>query len=320
MQGSKVLYYDSEAAAGAPAERAIVAAGCSATLIRDAAELGSADLAAHDVIVLTLDEASKPHQQQLIEQAEALHPRTRLVLHACEADHECIEWMVKRPALSHVIAKQDASVDAAELTVTLAKLMRGDHFGVEKYLVWGVDAHRLEVRDSRDKAQYVREVSSLANRLGCSDRVVELVETVVDELSTNAIFNAPRDAGGQPRYAHLNRREAVALEKRELAELTFAFDGSYFAVAQRDPFGSLTRETVVTYLDRCLKQTPDQQPGVGGAGMGLFRVYRAVSKLIFNIRPGELTEVIGLIDLRQSFKRFKQQPKSLHFFIEEGEL
>lgn len=320
MPGRQVLFYDSDEAAGALAERAIVAAGCEATLIRDAAALADADLETSDIVVLTLDDAVGPYQQRLVERTAGLFPRTRLLLHACREDHQCIEWMAQQPALSHVIAKRDEPLDAEELTVTLAKLRRGDHFGLEKYLRWGVECQRLAVRDSRDKGQYVREVSALAMRLGCSERVVELVETVVDELCTNAIFNAPRDAVGQPRYAHLNRREAVALEDRERAELTYAFDGGYFAVALRDPFGALTRETVVTYLDRCLKRTPDQLPGAGGAGMGLFRVYRALSKLIFNIRPGERTEVIGLIDLRQSIKRFKQQPKSLHFFAEEVEL
>jgi len=320
MLGRQVLFYDSDEAAGDLAQRAIVAAGCEATMIRDAAALAEADLEACDIVVLTLDDAVKPYQQQILERTAELFPRTRLLLHACREDLQCIEWMAQQPALSHVIAKRDEPLDTQELTVTLAKLVRGDHFGLEKYLLWGGDANRLVVRDSRDKGQYVREVSALAIRLGCSERVVELVETVVDELCTNAIFNAPRDARGQPRYAHLNRREAVALEDRELAELTYAFDGSYFGVAQRDPFGALTRETVVTYLDRCLKRTPDQQPGAGGAGMGLFRVYGALSKVIFNIRPGELTEVIGLIDLRQSIKRFKLQPKSLHFFVEEAEL
>ncbi len=255
-----------------------------------------------------------------LERSVALAPRTKVVLHACELDLECIEWMSQWPTLSHVMAKRETPLDTEELTVTIAKLLRRDHFGLDKYLPWGVDTYEVEVRDSRDKAQYVREVSNLASRLGCSDRLVELVETVVDELSTNAIFNAPRNADGVPRYAHLSRREAVALQDSECAGLTFAFDGRYFAVAQRDPFGALTRETVVTYLERCLKRTPDQLPGAGGAGMGLFRVYRVLSKLIFNIRPGELTEVIGLIDLRQSIKSLLTQPKSLHFFIEEAEL
>lgn len=320
MQGRRVLYYDSDQAAGPLAKRAIVAAECEATVVHDAAALAEMDLAGHDVVVLTLGEAAVAHQRALLERAGGLYPRTRLLLHACETNHQCIEWMAQRPFLSHVIAKRDGPLDVEELTVTIAKLLSGDHFGLDKYLMGGANTYRLEVRDSRDKAQYVREVSAVASRLGWSERLVELVETVVDELCTNAIFNAPRDSGGQPRYAHLNRREAVALQDNEQAELTYAFDDRYFAVALRDPFGALTRDTVVTYLDRCLRQTPDQQPGAGGAGMGLFRVYRALSKLIFNVRPGEVTEVIGLIDLRQSIKRFKMQPKSLHFFIEEAEL
>jgi len=320
MLGRRVLYYDSDSAAGHLAERAIVAAGCEATVLGDAASLAEVDLAAYGVAVLTLDKAAEPHQVAFIERAVALYPQTKLLLHACEQNLQCIEWMSQWPALRHVIAKREEPLDTDELTTILAKLVRGDCFGIDKFVRWGVETYQVQVRDSRDKAQYVREVSALANRLGCTERVVELIETVVDELSTNAIFNAPRDASGNPRYAHLNRREAVALQDSELANLTYAFDGSYFAVAQRDPFGALSRETVVTYLERCLKQTPDQQPGAGGAGMGLFRVYRALSKLTFNIRPGELTEVIGLIDLRQSIKSFKQQPKSLHFFIEEAEL
>jgi hypothetical protein len=320
MLGRRVLYYDSDPAADPVAERAIAAAGCEATVLTDGAGLAEVDLAGYDVVVLTLDEAARPHQRAFLERAVALYPRTKLVMQVCDQDLRCIEWMSQRPSLNHVIAKRAEPLDAEELTATLAKLGRGDFFGIDKYLRWGVETYQVPVRDSRDKAQYVREVSALANRLGCSERVVELVETVVDELSTNAIFNAPRNADGEPRYAHLNRREAVALVDHEAASLTFAFDGSYFVVAQRDPFGALSRETVVTYLSRCLKQTPDQQPGAGGAGMGLFRVYRALSKLVFNIGPGKMTEVIGMIDLRQSIKSFKKQPKSLHFFVEEGEL
>ncbi len=320
MLGKRVFLYDSDGTAGHQAERAIVAAGCSATVEQDASALAELKVADYDVVVLTLDEAAAPYQEAVLDQAESTYPHTRLVLQACEDDHRCIEWMTRRPALRNIIAKRDEPLDTTELTVCLAKLMGDDLFGLDKYLLWGAKTYDLVVRDSRDKAQYVREVSALANRLGCTERVVELVETVVDELSTNAIFNAPRDPKGQTRYAHLNRREAVALAGGEQGRLSYAFDGSYFAVALQDPFGGLTRETVVTYLERCLKQTPDRQPGAGGAGMGLFRAYRALSKLIFNIRPGELTEVIGLIDLRQSIKRFRTQPKSLHFFIEEAEL
>ncbi len=317
--GIRVLLYDADEGAGPLARRAILAAGCEATVVHDAAALADVDLTPFGLVVMTLDDGVREHQVAIRDRALAAAPHTRLVLHACDQDPLCVEWMAERSELCHVIAKRDDPLDGQELTVSIAKLQQRELFGLDKYLAWGAQLHRVTVRDSRSKGQYVREVSALARRLGCSERVVELVETVVDELCTNAVFNAPRDAGGQPRYAHLNRRQAVTLGDAEAATLTYGFDGRYFGVALRDPFGALDRETVVTYLNRCLKQTPDRQPGAGGAGMGLFRAYRALSKLIFGIRPGACTEVIGLIDLRQSFKRFKGQPKSLHFFIEEAE-
>lgn len=317
MLGRRVLLYDSDERTGPLAERAIVAAGCEATVVHDAAALALTDLSPFAVVVMTLDKAMASHRSDVRERALALFPQTRLVLHACEPDPLCVEWMARWPSLCHVIAKRDNPLDVQELTVSIAKLLRADLFGLDKYLCWGAKRHRVVVRDSRSKGNYVREVSALARRRGCADRVVELVETVVDELCTNAIFNAPRDGKGRARYAHLNRREAVSLEEPEAAELTYGFDDSYFGVALRDPFGALARETVVAYLDRCLKQTPDRQPGAGGAGMGLFRAYRAVSKLVVNVRPGARTEVVGLIDLRQSLREFKRQPRSLHFFIEE---
>ncbi|MFH2004963.1 MAG: hypothetical protein ABI333_00120 [bacterium] len=321
MVGDRVLYFDGDVAATRVAKRALVASGCDVTTVARAAELSAEDLSGYAVVVLAVDgaEGGATALMDLIDGAAELFPKTRLLLQVRESSELCVEWMSRKPHLCHVQAKWGASLDSAELVATTAKLLRRDLFGLEKYLPWGAARHRLIVSDSRDKARYVREVSALATRLGCSERIVELVEVVVDELSTNAIFNAPRDDAGKPRHAHRNRREAVVLQEHERAELTYAFDGTYFAVALRDPFGALSRETVVSYLHRCLKQTPDQLPGAGGAGMGLFRTYRALSKLVINIRPGALTEVIGLIDLRLSIKQFKQQPKSLHLFVEEPE-
>jgi hypothetical protein len=183
-----------------------------------------------------------------------------------------------------------------------------------------VEPYRLEIRDSRDKGGYVKEVARYAARLGCNDRTIELIETVVDELATNAIFNAPRDAHGKPRYAHLPRREHVILEPHEVGTLEFACDGNFIAVSQTDPFGALTHDTIVSYLNRCLTRGPQQlhpesNAGSGGAGLGLFRVFQSLSKFVVNIDPGRKTEVISLVDLRLSMKRFRALPKSFHIFI-----
>jgi hypothetical protein len=146
-----------------------------------------------------------------------------------------------------------------------------------------------------------------------------MIETIVDEVVTNAIYNAPRDENGKAKYAKLSRRETVVLDDHEVGELQFACDGDYIAISQIDPFGSLTQDTVVTYLNRCLVKGPEQfSEASGGAGIGLFRVFQSLSKFVVNIDPGKKTEVIALIDLRLSMKRFRQAAKSFHIFVTDN--
>jgi hypothetical protein len=226
--------------------------------------------------------------------------------------------MAERRYVRNLIAKNDEPLDPDELIVTSSKMLRRDIFGLDKYLMWGVEPYRLEIRDSRNKMDYVHEVSEYARKLGCNERLIEMVETVVDELVTNAIYNAPRDRDGQAKYAKMSRREHVTLEEHEVAALEFACDGNHIAVSQSDPFGALTHDTIVSYLNRCLVKGPQQlSDASGGAGIGLYRVFQSLSKFIINIDPGKKTEVISLIDLRLSMKQFRQLPKSFHIFVAE---
>jgi hypothetical protein len=263
--------------------------------------------------------AGKREWAELLARAEETLPSTKVVLHVTSRTEDYLPLMAERRNLRNLIAKNEAILEAEELICTSEKILRGDIFGLEKYLQWGIEPYRLRIDDSRGKPDYIKQVADYAARLGCQERTIGLVETVVDEVVTNAIYNAPRDGWGRPKYAHLDRREPVTLEPEESAELLFACDGDYIGVAQVDRFGALTQDTVVTYLTRCLAKGPDQvayKPG--GAGIGLYSVFQSLSKFIINIEPGKRTEVICLIDLRLSMKQLRQYPKSFHIFVEEG--
>ena len=93
---------------------------------------------------------------------------------------------------------------------------------------------------------------------------------IVDELVTNAIFNAPRDADGKAKYRKLHRSEELVLADDEAATLQFACDGDFIAVSTVDPFGSLDQDTVIDYLNRCLVKGPQQMSDDSG-GAGLYR-------------------------------------------------
>ncbi len=314
MKGKKVLFFDSDRKACRIAERAIAATGSSIETIRNERNLFQrSDLEHFDLIILSLEH--EKDWSRTFEDIEKHADGTKLLLNISSPADEYIPMMTEKTYLRNLIAKSDGPLDTEEIIVTTEKIFREDIFGLDKYMMWGVEPVAIKVTDSKDKAKYIGEVSQYATRLGCPPRAVELVETVTDEFVTNAVFNAPRDENGNPKYAHLNRRESVTLSPEEQAELYYCCDGRFLCVAQRDPFGALTRETVINYLARCLKGGPGQiLYSSGGAGLGLFRVFKSLSKFIINLCPGTMTEVIALIDLRVNMKKFKQYPKSLHFF------
>ena len=321
MRGKRILFYDPDPRARRVAERALAATGSEIVSAVDTDDLMvKIEANGWDLMMINYDPPLRddPRWVARLDSLEQRWPRTKLVLHSTAPTEDYLPLMASRRFLRNIIAKNDEPLEPDELIITAEKLLREDLFGLQKYLLWGIEPYCETIRDSRLKQEYIHRVASYAQNLGCNERVVELVETIVDELVTNAIYNAPRTETGEPKYARLSRREPVLLEEHEAGELQFACDGEYIAVAQIDPFGSLTQETVVSYLNRCLVKGPDQfSDATGGAGIGLFRVFQSLSKFIINIDPGRKTEVISLIDLRMSMKRFRQAPKSFHIYIQE---
>lgn len=321
MRGKRILFYDPDPRAVRVAERAIIATGSVVESASDTEDLiKKIEADGWDLMMINFDSPLRDDEGWLsqLNTVEERWPRTKLVLHTTAQTEDYLPLMAERRFLRNLIAKNDEPLEPEELIITAEKLLRGDLFGLQKYLLWGVEPYCVTIRDSRLKQDYINEVSVYAASLGCNERTVELVETVVDEVVTNAIYNAPRDADGKAKYAKMSRREHVELEDDEVAELQFACDGDYIAIASIDPFGSLTQDTVVEYLNRCLVKGPNQfSDASGGAGIGLYRVFQSLSKFIVNIDPGNKTEVIALIDLRLSMKRFRQAAKSFHIFVAE---
>jgi CheY-like chemotaxis protein len=322
MRGKRILFYDHDARARRVAERAISATGSEVVSAENTDDLiAKIEADGWDLMMLSCDPPVRddPRWMQQLNTLEGRWPRTRLVLHTTAQTEDYLPLLAERRFLRNLIAKNDEPLEPEELIITAEKLLRQDLFGLNKYLLWGVEPYCVQIRDSAAKPDYIHQVASYAAALGCNERTVELVETIVDELVTNAIYNAPRLPDGSAKYAKRSRREQVQLEPGEVGELQFACDGDYIAIAQIDPFGALTQETVVSYLNRCLVKGPEQfSDASGGAGIGLFRVFSSLSKFIVNIDPGRKTEVISLIDLRLSMKRFRQAAKSFHIFVADS--
>ncbi len=180
-----------------------------------------------------------------------------------------------------------------ELTITTQKLIRGDLFGAEKYLLWGTELHEAQLVRSGQRTEVVGELAERVRARGQSARVASMAMLVADELISNAVHNAPVDAGGVHYRRDLPRDRELALDERHRVRLRWGCDARYLAIEITDWFGTLHENAILHALARS-----DVRQTGGGAGMGLALTYRSCDQLVFNLAPGVRTEVIALIDVR----------------------
>lgn len=182
---------------------------------------------------------------------------------------------------------------AEELTITAQKLIRGDLFGVEKYLLWGTELHEHALTRSGQRAELVGALSERVRARGQSARVGSMAMLVADELLSNAVHNAPVDVAGVYYRRDLPRTDDLELDDRHSVRLRWGCDARYLAIEVTDPFGSLDRDTILAALAK-----NDVRESGGGAGMGIALAYRSCDHLVFNLAPGVRTQIIALIDVR----------------------
>jgi hypothetical protein len=216
--------------------------------------------------------------------------------------------------LTNLLARSPGDGDD-DLKVTVGKLLHRDIFGLEKYLPWASEPRCFRLGSSVQKAEVLDLAEAYAQSVGAHPRLVTQFCGVADELITNGIFNAPLDARGQPRFRHVDRSAEVVLEPGEELEVKLTSDGKRLGISASDPFGSLEPERVLDYVAKGLRKGDDQiDEKVGGAGLGLYFVFNSLSHFVVNISPGKRTEVIGLLDVRGSFRHFASRQKSFNIF------
>ncbi len=270
---------------------------------------------AFDLVLLNYDALDDQERARSVQRFCAERDRGRLVLCSAVRRPEALSVLFGELGVRNMLGRHE-EVDGQELLITVQKILRDEIFGIEKYFPWGASHLRFTLDNSGGRDAIREQARALAEALGTQSRMVELFCTVVDELTTNAIYNAPIDEHGAERFSHLKRGEPVSLQRGEGIEVVLSSDGRTLGCAVSDPFGSLGANTIVDYLGRCFRRGDDQiSDRSGGAGLGLFTVYESCSQLVVNIDARRRTEMIGLIDIRGRFRDFAERPKSFNVFV-----
>jgi hypothetical protein len=231
--------------------------------------------------------------------AARLPEGARLVPIIPAPDHE---WMTALLADARVPCVLVSDIlTATQVTSTVAKLLARDLFGVDKVLPWGVRVYSALVSDYNEKSAAIAAIGDFAQAMGVRRKYREQIDQCIDEMLMNALYDAPVDDAGKPLFADVPVRERVLMRADEKALVQYGCDGDRFAVSVRDAFGTLRKETILHYLDKCLhadKNGSDQiDRKAGGAGLGLYLICNSASEVSFHIFAGSATEVICCFDL-----------------------
>ena len=267
-----------------------------------------------DLLIVNYDDMSTIEKTLMHQQFANLLPLRKIIILSCHQPP--FEHMQTTEVFScnNFLTIRD-EVNAQELLVTVQKMLSygGNIFGLEKYFNWGSCFFSISIKNSSERESIWNVAADFAAKTGIPSRMQNMFCTVVDELTTNALYNAPIDSFGKSKFSFLPRTVEISLDAA--ISITFSCDGRALGIAVSDPFGSLTSTTVTSYLARCSQKKSSQiVQQSGGAGLGLYSVFESLSHLVVNINKNIQTEVIGLLDIRGTYKDFVSQGKSLNIF------
>ena len=231
-----------------------------------------------------------------------------------------LEWMIALLADARVACVLVGDyLTASQVTATVAKLLARDLFGVDKVLPWGVRVYSALVSDYNEKSAAIAAIGDFAQAMGVRRKYREQIDQCIDEMLMNALYDAPVDADGKPLFADIPVRDRVLMRADEKALVQYGCDGDRFAVSVRDAFGTLRKETILYYLDKCLhadkRATEQIDRKASGAGLGLYLICNSASDVSFHIFAGSATEVVCSFDLTAQ----RAQLRSLGVFEEQIE-
>ncbi len=227
-----------------------------------------------------------------------------------------MRFLTESAAISSLCGRRDfeSPPRAWELLQAARRLLAREPVSVPKeaYLDWGHAVLSTSVASTADRERVVAAVQDKVAGLQVPRRVAEMFGELTHELVMNAMYDAPVDGQGRPKYA-ANRKAELALEEPERPTVWLGTDGTRLVLQVADRFGRLERRHVVDGLARGLAGGEMDQSH-GGAGLGMMVCHNSAAMLVFDVRRNVRTEVTAVLELDLNLREFRTQARSIHYF------
>lgn len=248
------------------------------------------DIIPHRYIFHSVDEGDIEAVDQLLPRLRR-RAQTAIIVPHTKLDH--LNGFLGDARINHVIAGDELE---RGVHITATKLLTGDIFGIEKYLPEDVDVHYMRLRDFKGRGTALDTILAYASEAGIRRQVRNAIGQVCEELLMNALYDAPVDDEGRQIFAEVDPRDRTTSLSPKPVSIRYAAYKDGFAVAVRDRFGRLAKNTILAYIEKCLHAPVQIDRKTYGAGLGIYLVANAAARYVVNVAYGIATEVVCTFD------------------------
>ena len=210
------------------------------------------------------------------------------------------------------------------IRVTIQKLLENEVFGIEKYLKPKTLVQEIQVAFSGQREAINSKIQEFAESFRIGTYKSKLIYGISEELLMNAIYDAPASVDEKhpekpkPPFP-INPNESRIQNNSPVNKtyIRFGCDGNLFAIGITDPYGGLTKNIFMRYVQKIVKRhEPDEliDTKESGAGLGIFRILYSSHGVICNVSPNQQTEVIVLIQINEPIKNFEKMNRTIQYF------
>lgn len=218
-------------------------------------------------------------------------PRLKIAL-ASKAPVESHFMLLRQFRIYTVIPKM-VPFNFDEFLLSIENLLSPERaFGLGRYLRNPMQVRNGLIHTRQDRATVVDDSLAFFRRFRSSEHDLGEIRLAFEELINNAVYHAFRRHGGAEKY---RVGEFKNLDGSERVQVEYGHDPHYLGVSVSDNQGSIDVDTVLSKIER---QITDEGL-LDESGRGLYLTRTLADRMIVNVEPGAITQVVLLFSHRR---------------------
>jgi sigma-B regulation protein RsbU (phosphoserine phosphatase) len=240
--------------------------------------------------------------------ADVLNYRSKLAFLTALIDHIQVNKILRETHVSHLIGLSgpNSFSDIRDFIIafftgvkwTTDTIMKSAKFKTEKL-----------IKSSEGMPNDIKDLLAGHDFSIWFEGLQDYLNLILNESINNALYNAPTDEMGNHTIRELNRKQPTFSIPGKEPLVTVTTDSKKVVISVKDFYGSLKTKEIFDFLP-----TGEVKEKEGGAGVGMYLIFKYVHKYIINIDCGKSTENIFVIEGDKRFKWYLSKEKSFHIF------